>query len=109
MTNAHTPGPWSAAHIERECTLRRYHNIYMPGSAGAAVYSMGCAPDEAAANARLIASAPDLLKSLEAIVARVTGEFDATALEDFGPLSTWAADDILALARAAIARATGEA
>jgi hypothetical protein len=43
-----------------------------------------------------------LRTALEAIVARVTGDFDNTALEEFGPLSTWAADDILAIARAAL-------
>ena len=78
----------------------------------ALVYHYRAGPDgedpQADADARLIAAAPELLRALEAIVARVTGEFDSTALEEFGPLSTWAADDIIALARAAIAKTTGE-
>lgn len=92
-THKFTPGPWTTAHIGRQCTLKQYHNVYMPGSAGAAVYSMGCGPEEAEANARLIASAPDLLLALQQI--------DSSAAESV----EW----IRRVARAAIARATGAA
>ena len=110
MTTKHTPGPWRVEdrHPQRACL--EISSKY-PGDV-ALVYHYRAGPDgedpQADADARLIAAAPELLRALEAIVARVTGEFDSTALEEFGPLSTWAADDIIALARAAIAKTTGE-
>jgi len=52
----HTPGPWFA------------HNIGLgPNGAGPFTYPLGNDPDKAAANARLIAAAPDMLAALEDI------------------------------------------
>lgn len=63
-------------------------------------------PEEQAANIRLIAAAPDLLKALQEMVAG-----DAEAIEDAKRLGVPFPDEMLAAyheARAAIARATGE-
>lgn len=50
----HTPGPWFA------------HNIGLgPNGEGPFTYPLGTDPDKAAANARLIAAAPDMLELLE--------------------------------------------
>jgi hypothetical protein len=53
----HTPGPWFA------------HNIGLgPNGEGPFTYPLGTDPDKAAANARLIAAAPDMLEALENII-----------------------------------------
>lgn len=58
----HTPGPWFA------------HNIGLgPNGEGPFTYPLGTDPDKAAANARLIAAAPDMLAALEAIAGESTG------------------------------------
>jgi hypothetical protein len=50
----HTPGPWFA------------HNIGLgPNGEGPFTYPLGTDPDKAAANARLIAAAPDMLAALQ--------------------------------------------
>ena len=59
----------------------------------------------AAANARLWAAAPDLVRALEAIKARIAGEFDNPSLEAFGPLSADTIADINSFASAALAKA----
>jgi hypothetical protein len=65
----HTPGPWFA------------HNIGLgPNGAGPFTYPLGNDPDKAAANARLIAAAPDMLAALQAIAATSTEEDAETAL-----------------------------
>jgi hypothetical protein len=65
----HTPGPWFA------------HNIGLgPNGEGPFTYPLGNDPDKAAANARLIAAAPDLLAALQAIAATSTEEDAETAL-----------------------------
>ena len=46
-----------------------------------------------------------LLLTLRAIVARIQGDYDNTALVTFGPLSSDSVDDIQYWARAAIAKA----
>lgn len=101
MSAAHTPGPWP---IERTGDGKRI--IVGPGLIEgphgydiAEVYSDDCDPEEATANARLIAAAPELLEALEKLAAfadEVTGKVEP-------PLP--------ALARAweAIAKARGEA
>jgi hypothetical protein len=65
----HTPGPWFA------------HNIGLgPNGEGPFTYPLGTDPDKAAANARLIAAAPDMLAALQAIAATSTEEDAETAL-----------------------------
>lgn len=71
MTTAHTPGPWHSVQnygMGEPIKLTNPTSIAMCGSGGAYVTSLGCPPEEMAANARLIAAAPDLLAALEAIL-----------------------------------------
>jgi hypothetical protein len=61
----HTPGPWFA------------HNIGLgPNGEGPFTYPLGNDPDKAAANARLIAAAPDMLAALQDIMAESTRDDD---------------------------------
>jgi hypothetical protein len=72
-TTAHTPGPWSVAHYARDdlkCDCRYVLCEHLPGCVATiqAEDTDGCpsivggypSPDEAKANARLIATSPDL-------------------------------------------------
>lgn len=93
MSVQHTPGPW------RVGGSTGLHNQTAINPAIGCAYGAG---DEAAANARLIASAPELLAALQA------------AVEMYGkPGGPWnvpgSAGSWIALARAAIAKATGGA
>ena len=102
MSKSHTPGPWFADKIED----RSAFNIFMPGycSAGASVHHLsnatGCMGSrEVEANARLIASAPELLDALRRIVA--LWDHHASAHGD------GVASPLHKVARAAVAKATG--
>ncbi len=81
----HTPGPWEVSPQVRAAVLIGVAKVSLPDGS-----------EENRANARLIASAPDLLEALEAIVESV----DAETAAIFEHL-VWAA-------RAAISKATGE-
>ena len=92
----HTPGPWRA--FQDASSLR--HTV---GTATGRICDMwGREPafytDEDAANARLIASAPELLESLQDLMFAEGGEAGQTAEQ----LEAWAQ------AEAAIAKATGQ-
>lgn len=54
-------------------------------------------------DARLIASAPEMRLALEAIVARINGEYDHPALKRYGPLKELMLNDIYDIASAALA------
>ena len=82
----HTPGPWSVGNPTG------FRNQISIEPAIGCVYGAG---DEIAANARLIASAPDMLEALEAIA-------------DFAPGYGDVCEIIAQRARAAIAKATGD-
>lgn len=85
----HTPGPWTATgHDGGMCVV-----VESKWGSVAKALPVGCEVQEAA-NARLIAAAPELLEALEEI---------AEQLELEGP----SCSDILAAARAAIAKARG--
>lgn len=94
MNAQHTPGPWTIEKTshDTEIVAGKYH-ICNVGE------SVRCSENEAKANARLIASAPDLLAALQAF---------AAAGNNF---TGWhpAYEDAIIQARAAIARATGAA
>lgn len=87
----HSPGPWKSHPIERRQGLP-----YVPVSAEtliARVYSKHFGDDEqAAANGRLIAAAPELLGALQTFVGGFRDH-----------------DEVIKLARAAIAKAIGSA
>ena len=87
----HTPGPWRIECFEVTAgPPDGFDPIWTCGCCGG--YAMAGDPLEAIANGRLIAAAPELLEALKGVVRvadRATQEFDA--------------------ARAAIAKATGEA
>ena len=90
----HTPGPWT------QPETKRTHNRWFVEGGGRLVAAasgpqFAIPADEADANARLIASAPNLLAALQAI-------FPAN-----GP-STHLSDDNIRTATAAIAKATGD-
>jgi|APGre2960657404_1045060.scaffolds.fasta_scaffold224037_2 hypothetical protein len=83
----HTPGPWFA------------HNIGLgPNGEGPFTYPLGNDPDKAAANARLIAAAPDMLAALKALHAAHRA---FSGSEDWGVYD----DEARAAAEAAIAKA----
>ena len=91
----HSPGPWQAHHHESTDT----YTIHVAGRSWEtwAVAHVGdCTQDEA--NARLIAASPELLDAL--VVA-------LPVLEAFDRQAAYAIPE-LAIARAAIAKATGE-
>ena len=60
------------------------------------------------ANARLIAAAPEMLKCLQAIVARIQGVYDDPALIEWGGLHHNSDQDILKHSKKLITKATGE-
>ena len=97
MTSQHTPGPWT---YHYEPKLNRH--VVRAGFAGergiCSTYGAGAKSYECAANARLIAEAPETLDALKGLLWAVTGfgDFEAQYPEEY------------AKARAAIARATGD-
>lgn len=104
----HTPGPWYADKIS-DCAT---YNIFPYGSTYALLQVGspeldGTHPYQqaTAANARLIASAPDLLQTLEAILKSL--EFEQRMYGDADPRrSTIDFPRAISMARAAIAKAT---
>ncbi|PUA41463.1 hypothetical protein C5U62_32030 [Pseudomonas protegens] len=72
--NKHTPGPWHLSEKSPEMVMRRYD--FLPESEGFVIGVVKSTDDtilspskeEAIANARLIATAPDLLESLSNLV-----------------------------------------
>jgi hypothetical protein len=71
------------------------HNHYGDGPEG---YRLACT----------LAAAPKMLDALQAIRARIEGDWDHPALRDRGPLAVSTVDDIHQWTKAAIAEATGE-
>ena len=60
---------------------------------------------ELRANAKAFAALPDLIAALQAIQARIKGEWDNPALVAFGELSTYTDHDVLRIAGEALAKA----
>lgn len=96
----HKEGPWE---IRRDLERDKIVEIFPTSNED----GIGCIADvmlnspEAEANACLIAAAPELLETLEAIVARIKGEFDNDSLMYMGPLGV-TGEDIYRIARKAI-------
>lgn len=107
-----TPGPWMAfAHPSYGFCIYPTGDGAQPVRDSFAVVnfadaSRGYGSEEAKANARLIAAAPDLLEALKRLLPHTDW------LEDEGPIGTgWKSDELVSViqnARAAIAKATGE-
>jgi 2-oxo-4-hydroxy-4-carboxy--5-ureidoimidazoline (OHCU) decarboxylase len=95
MSNGHTPGPWAVERADDAYCIANVGNLVIMPCGGKVKH------DNAEADARLIAAAPDLLKACEALVA-----YDDMIEEDDGKLMMHYAD-LVRLSRAAIAKARG--
>lgn len=96
---SHTPGPWTTKE-------NAYFNqmIGIEPSIGC-VYGVG---EEVQANARLIASAPDLLEALEALMGIVSDSHGVSGYHRNGDIAEWDGFDEINIAIAALAKAKGE-
>lgn len=113
MSAQHTPGPWSYRSQPHDDwgTVRAGRYIICQARNPAVDYDdldeyRRTRTDPYEANARLIAAAPDLLEACEALIAYDEGDDDAP---DAGVKMMIDYDHALTLARAAIAKARGEA
>lgn len=95
----HTPGPWHVNGIESKRnritgdeTSTGWDKLQI-NSANRTVATVYRSYD-----ARVIAAAPTMLSALEAIVARIQGEYDHPALRRFGPLHGTILNDIYDIA-----------
>jgi hypothetical protein len=101
----HTPGPWIATDLRQVKTESNFHVALIAGSD----FSVGIET----ANAQLIAAAPDLLDVSLAVMAMFDGLFAqclSNPIQDsWGkPVDLTLINQAHSLARAAIAKATGE-
>ena len=92
MSEGFTPGPWVVERADDAYCIANVGNLVIMPCAGKVKH------DNAEADARLIAAAPDLLEALEMIVA----EADSYTARTGKPVYNW-----LDQARAAIAKARG--
>ena len=92
MNSAHTKGPWMAASNPSSVVG---WPVVAPHATGRSVCNVTTGHEDAAANARLIAAAPELLEALERL---------ADPAHGVNRLPPWA----VGIARAAIAKARGE-
>lgn len=95
MTTTHTPGPWSLSD-EDSSLLSGADGAYIAQVFSRTNCDIGSLRSNYAADARLIAAAPDMLKALQ-LVASIWSSDQTTNV---------APDSPLAIVRAAIARAT---
>lgn len=97
---AHAPGPWELGEDDRRDGID-FIQVFAPGLIVAEIYAAEVAvdrfvlTDEVRANARLIASAPELLEALKALAAVA----EATTFSDQYPLEC-------EMARSAISKAS---
>lgn len=96
---SHTPGPWDtiSSPVLTDTHPTRPWRTYVSSKNGSVAASNGETMEEAEANGVLIAAAPDLLWALEQIVNDLPFQRD------------WLAPEVEAAARAAVAKARGEA
>lgn len=97
--SSHTPGPWNAVKSQPRIYWIDAHEQPCAYGHIATVFEGGKDPDENAANARLIAAAPDLLAALEALVDDTEHRDHDCGDEEWCPVHK---------ARAAIAKARGK-
>ena len=103
----HTPGPWEVVNNPPNEDGSTATSIYGSDQYVADVYcgyagSKNMPNAEAAANARLIAAAPELLEALDGMIQVYGGDRDWNGPKHSTEL------ELIAMARAAIAKATGE-
>ena len=101
MRAGHTPGPWAAADVRYNRDFRTCLNV-MTEDGLRFIAAVSCDPHtdtaQLAANARLIAAAPDILEAAEALLAVC----EMTVFSDQYPAECWKM-------RAAMAKARGDA
>lgn len=104
MSTKHTPGPWKAFNCIGPRSLKNWH-IQADELKGRPVATIADIGDGDAANAQLIAAAPELLEALEFML-----EADTNICENIGRKSDQAMTRIAAIdqARVAIAKAKGQ-
>lgn len=92
---AHTPGEWNV------CKYTHDYGVYAESEVrrGSDIALVRGNDEEARANAILISEAPNMKKALEAIVARINGEWDHPSLVAHGPLLANSDEDILIIAQ----------
>ena len=106
MSEQHTPGPWTFDNeIEFICTDASLHGEWYGDWAVARVNIIRA---EAKANARLIAAAPDLLEALESAWLWMENQADGQSKGGHATFDLLMLREQRDIARAAIAKATGE-
>lgn len=108
MSKKHTPAPWTGD--EHGITSKSMPDVFFGDNKQYSRSYIVCQPwlysdpqgEELKANARLIAAAPDLLESVQALLTVI----DEMKSDVPGQDCEW--NDCVALARTAIAKATGE-
>lgn len=105
MSEKHTPGPWCVSEDDAsgQAVVRGEHIEI----ATCWHHCVGSIEIEMRANARLVAAAPDLLAALQGAIGAL--EFSQDFHRDLGNEDQAFAADRLDAARAAIAKATGDA
>ncbi len=101
----HTPGPWYVAHhsdIDGGQSIDIRHCCDIPPSTPQ-IHQIARLPENALANARLIAAAPDLLSALESAFNAIAWDIPS------GNLSGQEEEALLDVIRATIDKAKGEA
>jgi len=99
MSGKWTPGPWRAdlGETYRACDRQNQTVAWATFVFSSAKATVRRESEEVAANARLIAAAPELAEALEALV------------EETADMLTWGCEpDVIRNARAALAKAKGE-
>lgn len=116
MTTKHTPGPWELQVGEDACFHKgNRFAITKSGEDDGEPWNVTIAEvwpsDNGAdhADARLIAAAPELLAALQEIIPAYLGALAEASRTDSEPYEESPAGLMLSLARAAIAKATGDA
>jgi hypothetical protein len=111
---AHSEGPWIVDDCHVHCTkgfVNKDPNLMFEDDVVCQVNTEcranGLLTATDKANLKLIASAPDLLSTLEAIKARIQGVWDHPSLMAKGPLMVHSDTDILEWVEEAIVKATG--
>ena len=100
----HTPGPWRVSSKSKYLVRTDDFRVCQ-------VFKSNSNPslnEIATADAQLIAAAPEMLKCLQAIVARIHGVYDDPALIEWGGLHHDSDQDILIHAEELIAKAIGD-